>query len=313
MHSVADRRLPNSMKLNRKKMNRLASAVLLLTALWIGCSFVVAIHCTRRARPIFDEPAPTVTWGNIEPLRLRTDDGEDLGAWFIDADARKPVVILLHGNGSCRTNCLPIGQVLVAEGNSVLLVTMRAHGDSTGSLNDFGFSARNDVVAAVKWLGTNHPDRRIFVWGQSLGSAAAVFAAGDLGTRVSGYILECPYKDIYSAAWNRLQMLLPPVLDRVAYLGLLTVSPVVLAHVGSISPLNASANIPASIPVLILAGSNDGRAPPDDGRAIAVRIGPQANLEIFEGADHLGLQAADPRRYRAAISEFIAGRQTASP
>jgi pimeloyl-ACP methyl ester carboxylesterase len=269
------------MKRNRKQLKGLASAVLLLTALWIGCSFVVAIHCTRRARPIFDEPAPTVTWGNIESLRLHTDDGEDLGAWFIDADARKPVVVLLHGNGSCRTYCLPIGQALVAEGNSVLLVTMRAHGDSTGSLNDFGYSARNDVVAAVKWLGANHPDRRIIVWGQSLGSAAAIFAARDVGTRVSGYILECPYKDIYSAVWNRLQMRLPTVLDRVAYLGLLTVSPVVLAHAGSISPLEACANIPTSIPVLILAGSNDGRAPPEGARAIAARIGQQANLAIF--------------------------------
>jgi len=301
------------MKLNRKRLKWAASTVLLLTTLWLVCSLVVAIHCTHRARPIFDEPAPTVTWGNIESLRLRTDDGEELGAWFIDADAKKPVVVVLHGNGSCRTYCLSIGQALVAEGNSVLLVTMRAHGDSTGSLNDFGYSARNDVMAAVEWLGANHPDRRIIIWGQSLGSAAAIFAAGEVGTRVSGYILECPYRDIYSAVWNRLQMRLPPVLDRVAYLGLLTVSPLVLAHTGSISPLKASANIPMSIPVLILAGSNDGRAPPDDACAIAARIGQQASLAIFEGADHLGLQVADPQRYRAAINELIAGRQAASP
>jgi fermentation-respiration switch protein FrsA (DUF1100 family) len=186
---------------------------------------------------------------------------------------------------------------------------MRAHGDSTGSLNDFGYGSRYDVLAAIDWLNSNHPDRRIVVWGQSLGSAAAVFAAGQIGTRVCGYILECPYRDIYSATWNRLHMRLPPVLDGVAYLGLLSVSPIVLPHAGSLSLVEASANVPESVPILILAGSNDGRAPPEDARAIAQRIGQRASLVVFDGADHLGLGTTDPQRYRRVISQFLAGCQ----
>ena len=301
------------MKISRKRLTSIATGVIALTVAWLVLSLAVAVRYTRRARPIFDEPAPVATWAHIEPLRLHTQDGEELGAWFIDGRPEKPTVVFLHGNSSCRSNCLPIGEALAADGDSVLLVTMRAHGDSTGSVNDFGYGARYDVMAAIEWLERNHPDRGIVVWGQSLGSAAAVFAASEIGTRVSGYVLECPYKDIYSATWNRLRMRLPPVLDEVAYLGLLAVSPLVLPDSSRLSPLEAAANVPKSVPVLILAGSNDGRAPPDDARTIADRIGKNARLIVFDGADHLQLQAADPARYRTLLGQFIAGCSSPSP
>jgi hypothetical protein len=40
-------------------------------------------------------------------------------------------------------------------------------------LNDFGYSARQDVLAAVDWLEHNHFGRPVVVWSQSLGAAAA--------------------------------------------------------------------------------------------------------------------------------------------
>jgi len=106
---------------------------------------------------------------------------------------------------------------------------------------------------------------------------------------------------------------LPPVLDEVAYLGLLAVSPLVLPDSSRLSPLEAAANVPKSVPVLILAGSNDDRAPPDDARTIADRIGKSARFVVFDGGDHLQLRAADPARYRGLLGEFIAGCSGPSP
>ena len=63
------------------------------------------------------------------------------------------------------------------------MISLRAHGDSTGDLNDFGHSARHDVVTAVDWLEHNHPERPVVVWGQSLGAAAAIFTAEAIGRR----------------------------------------------------------------------------------------------------------------------------------
>jgi uncharacterized protein len=181
----------------------------LLVAAWLLTSFAVAYHLTRRAAPIAEEPLPPAFEGRAAALRLATEDGEELGAWFLPGQPGSPMVVLLHGNGASRGACVEQAELLRDAGCPTLLVTLRAHGDSTGDRNDFGLGARHDVIAAVEWLREHHPGRDVVVWGQSVGSAAALFAAEQLGRRVRGYILECPYSDLRTAVYNRLHLRLP--------------------------------------------------------------------------------------------------------
>jgi pimeloyl-ACP methyl ester carboxylesterase len=233
-------------------------------------------------------------------------DGHELGGWFAAGEPGRPVVVLLHGNGGTRTGCLPQAEFLAGHGYPVLLVTLRAHGDSTGERNDFGLGARADVVAAVDWLGANHPGRPVVLWGRSLGSAAALFAAAELGGRARGYVLECPYRDLRTAVRNRTRSALPPVVVWVAYAGLSVTAPLVLPDADQISPLVAAAGVPPGTPVLVLAGGADRRATPADARAIADRLGPAAELVVIDGADHLDLEPAAPDRYHAAVLGLLA-------
>ncbi|MGL4552450.1 MAG: alpha/beta hydrolase, partial [Gemmataceae bacterium] len=194
-------------------------------------------------------------------------------------------------------------RLLAEAGCAALLVTLRAHGDSTGHLNDFGRGSAADVVAAVDWIERHRPGRRVLVWGQSLGSAAALFAAGTLGGRVSGYVLECPYRDLDTAVRNRAAVYLPFGVRTVAAAGLTAVAPLVLADARA-SPLRAASQMPPSARVLILAGSADRRATPDEARAIHGRI-PGSRLVVIDGGDHLELAAADPAGYAAAVNGFL--------
>jgi fermentation-respiration switch protein FrsA (DUF1100 family) len=184
-------------------------------------------------------------------------------------------------------------------------MTLRAHGDSTGAINDFGRSASADVLAAVDWLEGRCPGRRIVLWGRSLGASAAAFAAAKLGTRVHGYLLESPFQDLRTAVWNRTSIALPPILDRVAYAGLVTVAPLVLSDIDDISPLNAIAGVPASVPILILAGGADRHALPDEARAIYERVRDHATLVVVERCGHLQMDQFDPVGYRAMVLAFI--------
>ena len=115
--------------------------------------------------------------------------------------------------------------MFASEGYAVLMISLRAHGDSSGDYHDVGFRLRRDVWAAVEFLEARRPGRPIVVMGTSMGAAAAVFAASELGHRVQGYILESPYQDLKTAAWNRTDVYLPPVLSHAAYLGLRAVGP----------------------------------------------------------------------------------------
>src|SRR5262249_23479613 len=213
-------------------------------------------------------------------------------------------VLVLHGHKAHRGHSLGRAELLAAKGYAVLMITLRAHGDSTGDFDDVGFGARNDVVAGVEFLEARRPGRPVIVDGNSMGAAAAVFAARDLGPRVRGYILESPYRDLRAAVWNRVEQALPPVLDLAAFAGLNLVAPVFLPHIDEISPLTAIVDIPEDVPVLILAGEADRMARPDEARALHEKVASHARLVFFPGAGHGDLLRAQPELYADTVLDF---------
>jgi alpha-beta hydrolase superfamily lysophospholipase len=295
---------------SRQRVRRGAIALGIVLLVWLIASLAVAYRLTHRRRPRFEEPAPHVAWGQMEDRRIKTSDGEDLGAWFLDGRGDLPSVLLLHGNGGCRENSLSRAAPFATEGCAVLMISLRAHGDSSGDYHDVGFSARRDVCAAVKFLTARRPGRPVVVLGTSMGAAAAVFAAGELGHRVQGYILESPYQDLKVAAWNRTEVYLPPVLSHVAYLGLRIVGPVFLPHLDEISPLKAIVGIPDDVPVLILAGDADRLARPEEAQALYRQVAAHGTLVLFPGVGHHNLPGSSPDLFKQTVLKFY--RQVAS-
>jgi alpha-beta hydrolase superfamily lysophospholipase len=272
--------------------------------LWLIGSSAVAFRLTRRPRPRFEEPVPDVAWGRLEHHRIRTDDGHEIGAWFIDGRDDAPSVLLAHGNRGSRRNSLSQAEVLASRGCAVLMVSLRAHGDSTGEYHDVGFSARRDIGAGVQFLEKRRRGRAVLIIGTSMGAAAAVFAASELGHRVQGYILESPYRDLETAVWNRTEVSLPPVLSHVAYAGLRIVGPLFLPHLEQIAPIKAIAGIPADVPVLILAGDTDRLARLEEAQALYDRIAAHGRLVVFPGAGHGNLFRVAPVLYTRSVLEF---------
>ncbi len=290
------------------KLTKRRLLVILLAGLvvWFGSSAFVAWKLTRRPRPPFPEPPPRVAWAEVEPHRLQTDDGQELGAWLVRGDRKKGCVLLLHGYRNSRSQMLPVMQCLAEAHFTVLAITLRAHGDSTGEVNDLGLSARHDVVAAVEFLQKECPRRPIYIVGRSLGAATAIFAAKDLNGRVAGYFLEQPFKDLKSATWNRLQHYLPPVLDWIAYGGLRLWAPVFLpVDPDQVSPYDHVQDIPENVPVVFVTGSADRHAHLDEVTAMFRRIESHARLVVFDGAQHVDLDRANPELYRTTLLSFL--------
>jgi alpha-beta hydrolase superfamily lysophospholipase len=188
----------------------------------------------------------------------------------------------------------------------VLLVTLRAHGDSSGDLQDFGWSSREDVLAAVEWLERRRPGRPILLHGASMGAAAAVFAAGELGRRVEGYALECCYRDLDTAARTRCEVLFPPGLDALAHLGLRTAASLTWPEWTRVSPLDAIGALPREARVLLLAGAEDRLATLDEQRDLLERLDGRGDLVVIDGADHDRLLRGGAAGYREALLAWLA-------
>ena len=283
-----------------------ALALVLLAGGWLVSSALVAWRLTRRERPCFEEGPPARDWGTVESVRLATSDGEELGAWFHPPESSRPLVVLLHGSGGARSGgCGPAGE-LVRDGYGVLAPTLRAYGDSSGGENDFGWSQRLDVIAAVGFLERRVPGAPIVVGGMSLGAAAAIFAAPELDERVAGYVLVAPYRDLATACWLRCELHLPPVLDRAAYLGLKLWSPLFLGidH-ERVRPIDFVASFPEACSAVFLAGERDRVAPSADVRELAERCSGRTRFEIVAGVGHKGLWKGGRERYLACLREVL--------
>lgn len=291
----------------RSRRRRLAWLAAAGVVVWLGLSALVAARLTSRARPAFPEPVPIVGWGTLAEARLSTADGEQIGFWFVDAPGDAATVLCLHCNGESRRMTLPLMGMLRGEGFAVAAITFRAHGDSSGTTNDLGYGGRLDVLAAVEEVERRRPNRPVLIQGMSLGAAAAVFAAPDLGNRVRGYVLECPYRDLDTAVRNRCDNALPRGLSDVAHLGFRVSGQLVLPRARYISPAAAAARIPTSARVLVIAGGRDRHARPAEARAVASAVPGGAEVVVFEDAGHEVYFAHDPGRYRALVVPFLRG------
>lgn len=291
---------------SRRAWSRLALLVALLALAWLASGIAVAWKLTRRAGPRAHEAAPAIGWGALRELRLTTSDREELGAWWIEAPEPRATALLLHGNASTRAECLSTARVLLEERVSCLLLTLRAHGDSTGDVNDVGWSARADVLAGVREIERVHPGLPVLVRGFSLGAAAAVFAAGELGLRVRGWLLEMCYADLDTAVRNRTRLFLPPPLDALAARAVQLGGRIVLPHAGEIAPAACIGAIPAAVPVLLLSGGRDPRVDDFESNALLAAAGPHARLVRFDDAAHEVLASTHAEAYARLVRDWLA-------
>jgi fermentation-respiration switch protein FrsA (DUF1100 family) len=110
-----------------------------------------------------------------ENVSFTTSDGINLRGWYLPSN-NGAAVIISHGIGQNRTRHLEQGVFLNEKGFGVLLIDLRAHGESEGDMVTFG---GEDIVAALDYLQTREDvdPRRIGAMGISLGGLATIQAA----------------------------------------------------------------------------------------------------------------------------------------
>lgn len=260
----------------------------------------------RRPRAPFAEPAPVLQGTAIEEHRLRTRDGEQLGAWLVRGEPHLPVVIIVHGHSDSRRSATGTINMLGGRGFGVLAISMRSHGDSTGGRVDFGYSNRADLVAAVGFVERELPDRPIVISAASMGAAATLFAGGELRERVVGFLLESPFADLETATRNRLSAFLPPGADNVIYWGMKFWSKALLpTDPEKISPVAAAREVSPAVKIVILSGDEDHFAVLAEAEAIARALPGGARIIRLPKGAHGRLYRDNQELYRQAMFELL--------
>jgi uncharacterized protein len=229
---------------------------------------------------------------DYEEVRVRTEDGLDLHAWYLPAQpASSPPlaqVLFLHGNSGNISHFLDKTAGLARRGLSVLSLDYRGYGHSQGRPSEQGTYA--DARAAYRYL-VNRPEvspEDLVVFGYSLGGAVAVNLV--LEEPVRALILESTFTSIRDMGRTV-----------VPFLPSFVISPVYesLARMPEVRP-----------PTLFIHGEQDEVVPVDMGRRLfAAHPGPK-QLLLIPKAGHTDVDLVGGQDYYQRIIDFI---QAAKP
>lgn len=139
---------------------------------------------------------------DMEWIEVKTDDGLTLKSWYKPAKDNKPTLLVFHGNGGTVWHLIPHARLITEEGYGLLLAEYRYYAGNPGKPTEEGLY--KDADAHYYWLQENDI-KNIILYGQSLGSAPAVYLAAKFDT--TGLILEVPFSSALDVATYQLPFL----------------------------------------------------------------------------------------------------------
>lgn len=235
--------------------------------------------------------APTVTKADVlqniplavSEVYIDTADNLRLQSFFISNSSSSGIVIYFHGNAGNIYERIPELINLSKTGVSVLGISYRGYGKSTGKPSERGTCL--DGQAALKYAEEklNYRKDKIFLCGRSVGSVVALEMARN--NKYAGVILIAPLtsgRDILKAhGFGPISLLVGDVIDN-------------MKKVPDISS-----------PVLIIHGDKDEVVPWAMGKEIYSALKNSKQIVTIIGGRHSDLEFVNPALYYGSIEQFI--------
>jgi fermentation-respiration switch protein FrsA (DUF1100 family) len=283
----------------------LGAALVLLGALalgYLGVGLLVIYKMTGPSRRPA-EATPKVVGLGYEEVELESTDGVRLSAWWIPAGDSRRAAILVHGWGGDKSDehVLKTAPVYHREDYNVLVIDLRAQGESGGTRRTLGYREVRDVLGALLWLekrGYRPEDTVLHGW--SMGGATVVRAAP--GTGVAAVVEEAGYAD--------LPLLLEAAIPRIAHLPRLFVPGVLVAgrlwpdfDAWSVQPEREASQLwKKDVPLFVIHSTGDDLIPTRHAEMFAAAH-PDARTWILDGYDHV--EAFAHPEYEGRLRSFL--------
>lgn len=239
---------------------------------------------------------------------LMSADGLRLHAtWFPQGECKK-IVICFHGYTSQgMKDYLGLSGYYLKNGYSMLLVDVRAHGESEGKYIGFGCLDRIDALKWINWvLRKCGEDVEILLHGTSMGGATVLMMSSlELPAQVKGIVSDCAFtspKEVFSHVLKSMYHLPAfPVMNISNFLNKR------FAGYG-LDECNAAREVKkAKVPILFIHGSGDTFVPYSMCETMYENCASSKKKLIIEGAAHAECYYKDTDAYENALTEFIGG------
>lgn len=268
----------------RKRVLSALVAVVVVVGLVVGL-----VWWQQRQLIYFPDSSPVPSADSVidgaRDVTLRTEDGLELGAWFVPpapargAVDRRTVVLVAPGNAGNRRDRAGFAEDLRRLGFAVLLLDYRGYGGNPGSPSEDGLL--RDAVAAVDALSElGYPPERTLYFGESLGGG--VVAALQAEHPPAGIVLRSPFTELADVGaehypWLPVRLLLSdrfPVLDHLA---------------------------DSEVPITVVYGDRDSVVPTELSERVADAAPALVERVVLAGADH-----NDPVMFGPEVADAVA-------
>jgi fermentation-respiration switch protein FrsA (DUF1100 family) len=272
--------------------------------------FLVFQYARARGQWGTDEPPD----GMAEDVRFSShQDNVRISGWFFSAagDGPAPAIVLCHGIGTGRRECLPMALRFSAAGYNVLCFDFRAHGMSDGQFSSVGLHETNDVIGAVQYL-KQRPEvdpTRIGAVGFSMGAVATIQAAAQCAD-IAAVVADSAYASFIEAVRYSFRV--------VARLPHFPIAPIAMHWAKWIVHVDPSVLRPVDVigriaprPILVTHGTLDEIVPLRHAYTLFKAAEEPKELWIVPGAHHVEARDQDPDGYFERIERFL--RQALTP
>jgi pimeloyl-ACP methyl ester carboxylesterase len=259
--------------------------------------------------------------GRTQPLRTPTDvdldhwrevsflteDGLRLRAWYVPVkgDEASPALIYVHGLGSNREGLLDQAKLFYDHGYSALLLDLRNHGMSEGSITTLGYLESLDIGGAINFLmeQSEVDQDRIGLVGHSLGGGIVIRAAAQY-PEVKATVAESAFTSLEDNIEEGVRELLGlppfPFAPLVIFFGERETG----MDIQQMRPIDDLAQISPRA-IMFIHGKNDPVVLASNSHNLFEAAQEPKALYIVENAAHGGLIEADPEEFERQIVTFL--------
>jgi alpha-beta hydrolase superfamily lysophospholipase len=226
----------------------------------------------------------------------------ELDVWHLAHSDPDQVIILWHGYAGEKTQIAQEAMAFYRNGHDVYLADFYGSGASAGNSTSIGFHEAEDVRAVYQVARERHPERKIVLYGVSMGANAILNAIDRLDITPDAAILAYPFSSLLSTTKNRFHLMgLPafPAAHCLTYWG-------GLMHGFSAfdyEPAEYARNV--KVPVLQLHGRLDERVGLAGARRVFDALSGPKTWVLFENTAHEPFLEIEPEKWHQSVNQFL--------
>lgn len=213
------------------------------------------------------------------------------------------MILLCHGVGTTRNDVLERSVFLAKSGYPCFLFDWRGHGESDRHRIGYGLFETPDLKAALLWIQTHYPGRKIGVLALSMGAAINIQSAKDC-PEVSAYVLDSPFTTLWEMARESFKWMPSPLLSPFQTLLAFWGSLFAGRSIMDVSPEN---NIQGLLPrpILLIHGDSDNYIPSEHSQRFYAKYAGKKEIWLAPNVPHGWAHLLHPHEYESRVVAFF--------